>query len=97
MVTFKKTDPELIEVKCHLEEEEQLHARQNTKGRKVTVATIQKLLTVPFYVEGEGELKLSDAKQKDLLSLCNSGTIPQLFHEFYYNLASSPEVRDCLN
>ena len=69
--------------------------RQNTKGRKVTVATIQKLLTVPFYVEGE--LNLSDAKQKDLLSLCNSGTIPQLYHEFYYNLASSPEVRDCLN
>ena len=95
---FKKTDPELIEVKCHLEEEEpfqQLHVRKNTKGRKVTVATIQKLLTVPLYVEGE--LKLSDAKQKDLLSLCKSGTIPQLYHEFYYNLASSPEVRDCLN
>ena len=95
---FKKTDPELIEVKCHLEKEEpfqQLHVRKNTKGRKVTVATIQKLLTVPLYVEGE--LKLSDAKQKDLLSLCKSGTIPPLYHEFYYNLASSPEVRDCLN
>lgn len=42
------------------------------------------------------KLPISKAKKKDLVSLCQSGAIPNEYHEFYKTLPSSKDTRDRL-
>jgi hypothetical protein len=39
---------------------------------------------------------ISEAKKKDLVSLCRSGIIPEDFHQYYESLATSKHIRDKL-
>jgi hypothetical protein len=40
--------------------------------------------------------KISAAKAKDLVSLCRSGIIPSVYHDYYKSLPSSSKVDDKL-
>jgi len=41
-------------------------------------------------------LEVSCAKKTDLLSLCNSGVIPEDLHHFYKLIPTNKTIRDCL-
>ncbi|CAG9772073.1 unnamed protein product [Ceutorhynchus assimilis] len=41
-------------------------------------------------------LKISNAKKKDLLTMCNKGVIPEIFHQFFQGIQSDNKVTDTL-
>jgi hypothetical protein len=45
----------------------------------------------------KGKLLISEAKKRDLLSLCKSGIIPNVHHPYYHSLASSQSIKDKLS
>ena len=58
------------------------------RGRPQSVQELQQLYS--------SKIPISQAKHKDLKSLCTSGVIPEEFHYFYQNLHADPNEKDSL-
>ena len=64
--------------------------KSNFRGRKTKMRNIK---LSQLYAS---KLPISEAKKNDLLSLCQSGVIPDIYHTYYENLPTSKGVKDKL-
>ena len=62
----------------------------NFRGQKTKMRNIKRS---QLYAS---KLTISEAKKNDMLSLCQSGVIPNIYHTYYENLPTSKGVKDKL-
>lgn len=83
-IYIKKIDPNVILYKYELDSDYMtLNTLVQTRRNKKTLLRNQESELSPLY---SSSLPISEAKYKDLLSLCNSGHIPKQYHIFYKTL-----------
>ena len=67
--------------------------RNKRRSTPVTTATLVEVQHPQLYLH---VLPISEAKKRDLISLCTKGVIPEIYHSYYEGLVSSVERRDSL-
>jgi len=67
--------------------------RLTTKSSKPSKRKLSMSLLKPAYTE---PLPLCVAKKNDLLKLCRSGIIKKQYRQFYEELHTGADIRDCL-
>jgi hypothetical protein len=87
----RKSDPDYLFFKYSFDQEEfnMLKIKSARRGTLAIQDDIPKAYT--------GKLSISEAKKKDLQSLCAANIIPAEFHSFYENLACSKSASDTLS
>ena len=67
--------------------------RKGRRGSNLSIANLAQVTDPPCYT---GRLPVAVAKKKDLLQLCTSGAIPNVYRNFYEDLPTSETARDAL-
>ena len=90
VLKLSKEMPDEIHVKYEFHEKEfrRINVAKSARGR----STQDKALPRKY----QCKLPISPAKKKDLLDLCDSLVIPEIYHGFYNSLPTSKTVKDCL-
>lgn len=84
--------PNAINIKFEIDGPSELVEVSKKRGRGATGFVYRE----PERVYHE-PLAISNAKKKDLMSLCRQGIIPRLFHDEYKAIPCDEDVRDCLD
>ncbi|KAK7089570.1 hypothetical protein V1264_024516 [Littorina saxatilis] len=90
---FVQGEEELLYLKTSFDEEEYRVLRLVTSGKRGRTSSLTKTTIVPRY---SSKLPISEAKKRDLLSLCKSAIIPEQHHDYYKALPSSTSAADKL-
>lgn len=101
-IQYRKSQPTSIFVKTNFDDENfrEIRVRKKVRGKRgsqnyVESSTIDDSVA-DLRSKYDIKLPISEAKKRDLLSLCRSGIIPAEFHSYYENLNSNSAVRDAL-
>lgn len=94
-IHVKKTDSNIILYKYDLDSDYMtLNTLVQTRRNKKTLVRNQESELSPLY---SSSLPISEAKYKNLLSLCNAGHIPKQYHDFYKKLQISQSSDEEIN
>lgn len=87
-IRVTKEQPDCIQIKTDWDSDFQIvKALQQARGRAQSMVPKTKY---------EGKIAISEAKKKDLLSLCNTLVIPPAYHTFYDQLKATNSLKDKL-
>ncbi|KAJ2937630.1 hypothetical protein O0L34_g16900 [Tuta absoluta] len=79
MVTFKKSSPNIMKIKCSMKKE--------APEEKIQIIAKPKLINQRY----TSSLPITKAKYRDLKKLCDTQVIPRIFHTEYASLKTSDE------